>query len=329
MMGICPNCEKETTIDHIQTKEHIEVRGEPVEVETEFFKCKECGEEFENTRGHDALDAAYRNYRTHHGMLQPEQIRDWRKNMGFTQKELSALLGWGGATLSRYENGALQDEAHEKVLRLAMEPHNLLMLIREAPAALDNKKRERLVAELSAAQAEACSFERIFEERLGMQAPDEFSGYKKLEASKLLNAILFLCRGGQLKTKLNKLLFYADFKHFKDYTVSLTGARYVHLPYGPVPNNYEYFFARLVEEGELEIDELQIGAYVGENCISRKEPDLSIFSDSEIKILSEVKDYFKGFGSAEIKDFSHQERGYQETNKGDPISYLYAEHLKI
>lgn len=329
MMGICQNCEKETTIDRIQTKEHVEVRGEPVEVETEFFKCKKCGEEFENTRAYDALDAAYRNYRVRHGMLQPEQIRDWRKNMGFTQKELSALLGWGGATLSRYENGALQDEAHEKVLRLAMEPHNLLMLIREAPAALGNEKRERLVAELSVAQAEGCTFERIFEDRLGMYAPDEFSGYKKLEISKFLNAILFLCRGGQFKTKLNKLLFYADFKHFKDYAVPLTGARYVHLPYGPVPNNYEYFFARLVERGELEIDEQQIGAYVGENCISRNELDLSVFSDSEIKILSEIKDYFKGFGSAEIKNFSHQERGYQETNKGDLISYLYAEHLKI
>lgn len=329
MKRICPNCEKETAIDRIQTKEHIEVRGESIEVEAEFFKCKECGEEFENTRGHDALDTAYRNYRVLHGMLQPEQIRDWRKNMGFTQKELSALLGWGGATLSRYENGALQDEAHEKVLRLAMEPHNLLMLIRETPTVLGNEKRDRLIVELTAAESEACSFERIFEDRYGMYAPDEFSGYKKLEVSKLLNAILFLCRGGQLKTKLNKLLFYADFKHFKDYTVSLTGTRYVHLPYGPVPNNYQHALAQLAEVGELEIDELQFGEYVGENCISRKEPDLSIFSDSEIKILAEIKNHFKDFGSAKIKDFSHQERGYQETSKGDLISYRYAEHLKI
>jgi len=36
-----------------------------------------------------------------------------------TQEELGVLLGWGGATLSRYENGALQDEVHEKMLRMA------------------------------------------------------------------------------------------------------------------------------------------------------------------------------------------------------------------
>ncbi len=329
MKGICPNCEKETTIDRIRTKEPIEVRGEPIEVETEFSKCVECGEEFENTRGHDALEIAYREYRARHGMLQPEQVRDWRKNIGLTQKELSALLGWGGATLSRYENGALQDEAHEKILRLAMDPRNLLTLLRETPTALSDEKRDRLMAELAAAQAESCSFERIFEERFGGYAPDEYSGYRKLDPNKLLNVILFLCRGGTLKTKLNKLLFYADFKHFKEYTVSLTGARYVHLQYGPVPSNYEFYFAELVNEGKLEIEEMQVAQYFGENCVTRREPDIGMFLDSELKILAEVKDYFKNFNSSQIKDFSHKERGYAETAGGQTISYRFAEHLQI
>ncbi|MDZ7841653.1 MAG: type II toxin-antitoxin system MqsA family antitoxin [Gammaproteobacteria bacterium] len=109
----------------------VEVRGEPVEVAAEFFKCTECGAEFENTRGRDSLALAYREYRRRHDMLQPEQIRNWRKRYGLTQKELSRLLGWGDVTLSRYETGALQVAAHEKILRLAMEPHNLITLIDE------------------------------------------------------------------------------------------------------------------------------------------------------------------------------------------------------
>lgn len=329
MKAVCPKCEKESEIEIVRAKERIEVRGEPVDVETEYSKCTECGEEFENTRGYDALEVAYRAYRKGHGLLQPEQIRDWRKNLGLTQKELSTLLGWGGATLSRYENGALQDEAHDKVLRLAMEPRNLLKLIRETEGAVSDEKRNRLIAEMEAAEAETCSFERIFEERFGGYEPDEYSGYRKLDTTKLLNAILFLCRGGTLKTKLNKLLFYADFKHFKDYTVSLTGARYVHLQYGPVPRNYDFYFAKLIDEQQLDIEEFVIGQYIGENCISRREPNVGIFLDSEIKILAQVKEYFKDFNSSRIRDFSHRERGYSETQLGQVISYQYAKDLQI
>ncbi len=329
MKAVCPNCEKETKVVRIQTKERVEIRGEPIDVEIEYSKCTECGEEFENTRNHDALDTAYREYRVRHGMLQPEQIRDWRKSMGFTQKELSALLGWGDVTLSRYENGALQDEAHDKILRLATEPRNLLKLIRETPAALSDEKRGRLIAELEAAQAEGCTFERIFEERFGGYEPDEYSGYRKLDTSKLLNAILFLCRGGTLKTKLNKLLFYADFKHFKEYTISLTGAHYVHLQYGPVPQNYHFYLAELVNEQKLDIEEEEIGQYLGEKYVSRREPDMGVFLDSEIKVLAEVKEYFKDFTSSRIKNFSHKERGYNETQLREVISYQYANHLQI
>lgn len=118
MKDICPNCEKETELELVHSKEVVEVRGEPIEVDAEFFKCTECEADFENTRGPDSLALAYREYRHRHDMLQPEQIRDWRKQYGLTQKELGQLLGWGGVTLSRYENGALQVEAHEKILRL-------------------------------------------------------------------------------------------------------------------------------------------------------------------------------------------------------------------
>ena len=51
MKGICPNCEKETELELVRTREVVEVRGEPIEVDTEFFRCTECGVEFENTRG--------------------------------------------------------------------------------------------------------------------------------------------------------------------------------------------------------------------------------------------------------------------------------------
>jgi len=285
--------------------------------------------DFENTRGPDSLALAYREYRHRHDMLQPEQIRDRRKQYGLTQKELGQLLGWGGVTLSRYENGALQVEAHEKILRLAMEPRNLMKLIEDTPEALPDDKRERLLEVLQVTDDEACSFERLFEERFGHYAQDEFSGFRNLDVQKLFNVILFFCDGGQLKTKLNKLLFYADFKHFKENTISITGARYFHLQYGPVPDDYDYYFAELERARLLDMVEETYGEYTGFKCVTRNQPDLSIFEQSELDSLIKVKEYFKDFGSARIMKFSHEETGYVSTNEGKSISYLYAQNLKI
>ncbi|NJK94516.1 MAG: SocA family protein [Bacteroidales bacterium] len=41
------------------------------------------------------------------------------------------------------------------------------------------------------------------------------------------------------KTKLNKLLFYADFLHFKKTCFSISGVRYRAIDMGPVPNNFQ------------------------------------------------------------------------------------------
>lgn len=330
MRQICPNCEKETKINFVKNTERIEVRGEQIEVLSEYYACVECQEEFVNTKGVDSLDMAYREFRRLHGMLQPEEIRDWRKSHGLTQKELSALLGWGEVSLCRYENGALQDEAHEKLFRLAMEPHNLLRLINDAPSALKDEKRERIITELKAAESESYTLDRIFEEQLNAHSPSLFNGYQKFNMSKFTNAMLFLCTGGgQLKTKINKLLFYTDFKCFKEFTVSLTGARYVHLPFGPVPDNYDILFAALRQRGEISIGEVAIGPYWGENIVSKNDPDISVFSTSELRVLSEVKEFFDNYNSSEIKDYSHEESAYQKTASGEIISYELAEELRI
>lgn len=329
MRNICPGCEKESKITIVKRLEGVDVRGETIEVEVQYYQCLECGVEFENTRSSDALEAAYRLYRHHHEMLQPEDIRDWRKSYGITQKELSALLGWGGATLSRYENGALQDDTHEKMLRMAMEPHNLLNLIKETPLALPPEKHERMIKQLEAAESEVASIDRIFEARFGNYQPDEFSGYLKLNLEKLQNAILFFCKGGQLKTKLNKLLFFADFKHFKENAVSITGVKYAHRTHGPVPDKYEYFFASMTDSRQVEVEEVMIYQYIGENFVSTVEPDLSIFETSELKVLAEIKEFFKAYTATQIRDFSHNEKGYQDTSDYEPISYSYAENLNV
>ena len=151
----CPRCGEVGKVAKRRVREEVNVRGEPFTLELEVLRCEKCGEEFyDPSDGSDVLDVAYREYRDRHGMIQPEDIREFRRRYGLTQQELSQLLGWGGATISRYENGALQDRAHDKVLKLAMEAENLARLVKDNAAALDQDKR-RFVLEVLQKSREA------------------------------------------------------------------------------------------------------------------------------------------------------------------------------
>ena len=110
-----------------------------------------------------------------------------------------------------------------------------------------------------------------------------------------------------------------------------TGATYIHLTHGPVPDNYDIYLSSFIKQGYLDIEEVFYSDpdIIGENYISKAKSILSDFSDSEIKILSTIKEHFKNFPARSIRDYSHEERAYQETSDQDLISYEYAEYLSI
>lgn len=325
--SLCSNCEKETQFELVTKEEIINVRKEPVKVEVQYRKCVECGDEvFDPNLNKDPFDLAYREYRRKHSFLQPEEISDWRRTHGLKQSELAKLLGLGMATISRYENGALQDESHEKLFRLAMEPDNLLKLVEASENVFSETKKKRLVESLREEEDKLLTEHSIFL-KLPDYEPDEFSGYRALNVGKLYNAILYFCKEGVFKTKLNKLLFYADFRHFKEYTLSITGARYAHIPFGPAPDSYDFFYALLRSTGAVEFIEKQYRNGSGEIIKATKEADLSIFSPSEVRIMAAVKKDFKDYNAKQITEYSHEELGYKEIEDGHLISYSYANLL--
>ena len=332
--GFCSNCERETRLGLVTKEEVIRVRNKPIKIELQYLRCVECGDEvFDPSLNVDPFSLAYRKYRKEYGFLQPEEIREWRKANKLTQGELAKLLGVGGATTSRYENGALQDPSHEKLLRLAMNPSNLLQLVEESEGVFTESKKRRLIEGLQQVQAGENSIDSTIMVSLGNYEPNEYSGYKKLDLEKLYSAILFFCKEGVLKTKLNKLLFYADFKHYKGYAISITGARYAHIPFGPAPDNYEIYYGALSSQKAIQfIEEIYPAKRGGEPVVGEiikavKKPDLSLFAASELRIMASVQEDFEKYNAREITDLSHKEVGYQETEDGGTISYDYAKKL--
>jgi putative zinc finger/helix-turn-helix YgiT family protein len=332
MKETCPICEKESQVKTLNKREPINVRGELIDVDYEVLTCDECGEQYMNTETeHDPFVYAYSIYRKKHNMLPPEEIKEIRRKYGLTQGELSGLLGWGGATLSRYENGALQDKTHDNQLKLLRDPRNVLKIVVENSNVLREQRRNQLLTNIEKLAKDEYPIVRFLEEWGADREISAYSGYKSFDLDKLINCMLYFCKDGLLKTVINKLLFYADFKHFKEYQIGITGTRYVHLPYGPVPKNYDIYLATLVNERAINANEVFYDGkdFVGEEYKSVEAPTMTSFSDSELKILATVKEYFKGYSAKAISDFSHAEQGYQETTTGQSISYEYAKYLRM
>ncbi len=328
--GLCSNCEKETEIELVTKEQVINVRKEPIKVLIEVQECTECGDEIINPEAApDPLAIAYGEYRKRHSLLRPEDIKHWRKQHGLTQVEAAHLLRLGSATLNRYENGSLQDLSHDTLIRFAMNDSNLQKLVEQNSDALTEERRKSLLQSLDEKQNGYCTIENAILTSIANYEPDVYSGYRRLDLTKFYNAVLFFCKEGVVKTKLNKLLFYSDFRHFKEQALSITGMKYAHLPYGPTPNDYELFYATMRSLGLIEfVETTYTPDIVGDSIKSTKEPDLNTFEPSELKALATVKMEFEKLNAKGITDLSHQEKGYVETKIGELISYSYADNLK-
>lgn len=338
---ICDTCylieESKTRI--VERPETYEVKGEPITVLARVRVCGACNQEVSDETLDDAtLQAAYDVYRRKHKIIFPSEIRAMRDLYGLSQRGLGAVLDWGPITIHRYETGSLPDESHNQVLRFVQDPYNMAKIIRDNPGAFDRETYRKIINRLFAILSDNAP--KKVAEVLGQSCQRKasvFTGFLDFQPETLMEMMVFFAHkaGGVLKTKLNKLLWYADFVHYKHNTLSISGAAYCHFQYGPVPENYESFLNALCANDALVIDEMDLGktkdgeVMVGQWLIATREPQLIDLSLSASKVLDEVHNYFAPMGSKKISNLSHKEEGYLETKYKQLISYEYADRLKV
>ena len=57
-------------------------------------------------------------------------------------------------------------------------------------------------------------------------------------------------------------------------------------------------------------------------------PD-GVLSEAELDVLERIYVKFEDFGSVDISNYSHKEKGYSSTKKGEIISYSYAKNIQL
>jgi len=118
-------------------------------------------------------------------------------------------------------------------------------------------------------------------------------------------------------------MFYADYYFFKRYQVSFSGAKYMRDYYGPVPEKFQTLYDNI---NDIEVIENEHGSFT--SSLSDKSEE-EIFTEQELEILNFVYEKFRGMYSADIKDFSHEEKCWIETQNKRLITYSYAEYLDM
>ena len=307
----------------IEKEETLEVKGDPITINSRVKKCANCGKEIlDVVLDTENLKSAYRIYKTKHNLMQSEEILALRKKYNLTQNMLALLIGCTQATIARYEGGSIQSETHNTALVLLKNPENIKKLFEEKSAEFNTNERKILEQIYSGNSNVTAKSMDLLENLYGYSA-NVYSGFKKFDVEKFMAAVLFfsLNQSGLYKTKLMKLLWYADMFFFKENTVSITGMKYIHQQYGPVPDKYSMCLSVMETLGIIELQEQEFGEVVlpkGDKNLMDK------LSKSEIEILKMVNEKFFYTKANEISALSHKERGYKETSLLDPISYEYA-----
>ena len=312
----------------VDRQENYDVKGEKITVQSKVKKCSECDQEiFDMTLDTENLKRAYRIYKTKHNLLQSEEILALRKKYSLTQNMLAMLIGCTQATIARYERGSIQSETHNTALVLLKNPENIKKIFEEKSG--DFNSNERKIFEKIFSDSNNVSVKSMdLLENLYSYSPNVYSGFKKFDVEKFMAAVLFfaLNQSGLYKTKLMKLLWYADMRFFKENTVSITGMKYIHQQYGPVPTQHSMCLSILETLGIIELQEQEFGEVIlpkADKILMEK------LSKSELEVLKTVNEKFFYTKANEISALSHKEKGYRETSLSELISYEYAFALNI
>lgn len=330
-MNYCPKCHKKVETKIEKLKETYRINGEDIEVLADVLVCCECGEKlFDEELDNDTLLKAYNEYRIRHKLLFPEDIKDIREQYGLSQRSFGKLLNWGDKTIHRYENGSLQDKAHNSLLTLLKDPNNMKTYLNENEITLSEKKKDSLLKKIEGLSEKQQGSKDIAEQMM-RSGPSIENGFKSFDYEKFCAMVLYYADRSKelLKVKLLKLMNYADMLSYRENSVSISGSRYLHYNYGPVPERYEMLLEFMEKDGLIRMEHFEDNGYEKIRIIALDKDPISDLSDDETLILNKVYDRFKDFGSKQIADYSHQEKGYQETKEFQVIPYSYAKDLSI
>lgn len=122
-------------------------------------------------------------------------------------------------------------------------------------------------------------------------------------------------------TKLNKILYFSDFKAFGILGESITGATYQRLDCGPAPRELLATLRQMVGEGEIERVERRYFNLPQKAIQAKRHADLGALTEAERRIVDGVVTELKHLNASEVSALSHLEAGWRIARDREDIPY--------
>lgn len=332
----CPLCDQLHEVEERERISTMMIKDEEVTYTEHFYFCVDSDEEeneFETgSMANENLLNARNAYRMKKGLLTSNEIVAIRENYGLSQVDLARLLGWGEATISRYESKSIQDEAYDTMLRLIKDnPLKAFEFLKKNSDKFSKAKlveiRTRIIEKLDSYGKEFLTRQTFEGEYANFDEPSDFNGYTLLDIDKLEAMISYIAEGTSnlFKVKLMKMLWYVDAVSFVERGYSMSGMVYRHEAMGALPVGHYSL---------MNLENLNIQEEISYNYDTMlhvypvKGMDYSVLSEDEMRILDKVISKFNNYKAKEIVDYMHKEKAYLDTNPGEIIPFSLAKEIR-
>lgn len=122
--------------------------------------------------------------------------------------------------------------------------------------------------------------------------------------------------------KLNKVLYFAEFWHYRDTGAAISGAEFVHRRMGPTPYRLLPVRSSMIAEGLLQMDVRELGPGMEEHRLVPASPmDYDLLSHEEIARINAVAEELRLLNAAEVSERSHRDAGWRTSHEGETIPY--------
>lgn len=307
----------------VETTEEHEFRKEKFEVHVRYYICEDTGEQFSGEGQDDlVLNQVYNQWRIRHGVPFPEDIKATRKRYGLNYSQMSKIMGFGANQWKQYEDGIVPSESNGKMIRAIEDKAIMLTVLNTSKAEFTDSDFERLVGQIKTAPDKARdNYAMLLTYGRDME-PSIYNGYGELNPEKVAEMVRWFVGKYEsvCPTKLNKLMFYADFSHYRKTGRSISGLRYRAIQYGPVPEHFDTIYDNI--SGIEKSNEITIYGTESTSLHLTREAGTTELTDEELATLNTIFTSVGNLKAREIVELSHKEIAWLNNNASHSlISY--------
>lgn len=293
-------------------------RGEEYGYIHTSWLCADTGERFTTDEMDDVAFVQVTNqYRAKYGIPFTDEIIAVREKYDVSAAKMSLILGMGTNQWRLYEAGEVPSVSNGRMIRSIKNPQVFEGYVHSSKNLLEEKEYLALLSKIAKSYTineddsqDQYGLPKVFQCERGVE-----NGYARQSLTHLKNILLYILNltGEVFCTKMNKLLFYADFLSYRRYGVAMTGLCYRAIDFGPVPERWDRVyscFEEIIQEPR------SFGEKEGNVLVSIGQADGDKLTSQEKSILDEVCKRFISCTSYEMTRFSHDEDAWRENVEG-------------